>query len=125
MTYPKSSTALLLVDPYNDFLVDGGKVFPKLKDSLEAVGLVPRLINLVEAVHKHHIPIYFVPHRQYRPGDYEDFTFPTESHSDARAVKAFEHGSWGGQFHGKMQPDITHGDVVASEHFTTRYISRR
>jgi ureidoacrylate peracid hydrolase len=122
MAYPKSSTALLLVDPYNDFLVQGGKLFPRLKDSLEAVGLIPRLIKLVEAARKHRIPIYFVPHRQYRPGDYEDFKFPTASQSGARDIKAFEHGSWGGQFHEKLQPDITHGDVIASEHFTTRYV---
>jgi nicotinamidase-related amidase len=121
MSYPKSSTALLLVDPYNDFLLEGGKVYPRLQESMEAVGLVPRLIKLVEAAHKHKIPVYFVPHRQYHPGDFEDFVFPTSSHTASRAIKLFEHGSWGGEFHEKLQPNVAHGDVIATEHFTTRY----
>ncbi|KAF8582929.1 hypothetical protein K439DRAFT_1634833 [Ramaria rubella] len=119
MSYPKSTTALLLVDPYNDFLVEGGKAHPRLQDSIAAVGLIPRLIKLVESMHEHRIPIYFVPHRQYRPGDFENFAFPTSTHVSARSIELFELGSWGGQFHQKMQPDIAHGDVIATEHFTT------
>jgi nicotinamidase-related amidase len=28
-TYDKATTALLVVDPYNDFLSEGGKVWPR------------------------------------------------------------------------------------------------
>jgi hypothetical protein len=31
ITYGKGSTALLFVDPYNDFLSEGGKLWPMLK----------------------------------------------------------------------------------------------
>src|SRR5215471_16801255 len=30
-TYPRQRTALLLVDPYNDFLSEVGKVYPRIK----------------------------------------------------------------------------------------------
>ena len=30
-TYDKGITALLLVDPYNDFISEGGKLWPRIK----------------------------------------------------------------------------------------------
>jgi hypothetical protein len=30
--YPKGSTALLFIDPYNDFLAEGGKMWPALRE---------------------------------------------------------------------------------------------
>ena len=30
-TYDKATTALLFVDPYNDFLSEGGKLWPRVK----------------------------------------------------------------------------------------------
>jgi hypothetical protein len=31
MTYHPSTAAILLVDPYNDFLSEGGKVWPRVR----------------------------------------------------------------------------------------------
>ena len=49
--YEVRSTALLFVDPYNDFLSEGGKVWPFVKDVAEEVGLLhgahPRPCELV------------------------------------------------------------------------------
>jgi hypothetical protein len=33
MTYDPSATAILLVDPYNDFLSEGGKLWPRVRRS--------------------------------------------------------------------------------------------
>jgi nicotinamidase-related amidase len=30
--YPKDRTALLCIDPYNDFLAEGGKMWPALSE---------------------------------------------------------------------------------------------
>jgi nicotinamidase-related amidase len=39
-TYDKATSALLLVDPYNDFLSEGGKVWPRVREiALVAVQL--------------------------------------------------------------------------------------
>ena len=35
MSYDPSTTAILLVDPYNDFLSEGGKLWPWVKDMAE------------------------------------------------------------------------------------------
>ena len=37
VTYDKEITALLVIDPYNDFISDGGKVWGRLKAVAEAM----------------------------------------------------------------------------------------
>ena len=31
LSYDKNDTALLVVDPYNDFISEGGKIWPRIK----------------------------------------------------------------------------------------------
>ena len=50
ITYPRERTALLLVDPYNDFLSEGGMVFPRIKPVADEVGLLDNLRQLDGAV---------------------------------------------------------------------------
>ncbi|WP_166361767.1 isochorismatase family protein [Pseudomonas akapageensis] len=38
--YPIATTAYLLVDPYNDFLSEGGKVYPHIEPIAAQVGLL-------------------------------------------------------------------------------------
>jgi nicotinamidase-related amidase len=35
----------------------------------------------------------------------------------------FDHGSWGGEFHEKLQPGIAHGDVIATVRFLVSNVS--
>ncbi len=37
-TYAPDRTALLIVDPYNDFMSEGGKLFERTRETAEAVG---------------------------------------------------------------------------------------
>jgi hypothetical protein len=48
--YPRERTALLFVDPYNDFLSEGGKIYPRLKAVANEVGLLDNLRRLNGAV---------------------------------------------------------------------------
>ena len=41
--YDKARTALLFIDPYNDFLSEGGKLWPRVKDVATDVGLLDNL----------------------------------------------------------------------------------
>ena len=45
--YDTARTAFVLVDPYNDFFADDGKIYPRLREVAEAVGL-----------RQHNAPIY-------------------------------------------------------------------
>jgi nicotinamidase-related amidase len=63
-TYNKNETALLFIDPYNDFLSEGGKVWPMLKEVAEDVNLLDNLRTIVTVARKAGIRIFIVPHRR-------------------------------------------------------------
>jgi nicotinamidase-related amidase len=49
MSYDPATTAILLVDPYNDFLSDGGKLWPRVKGVADDVGLLDHLREVISA----------------------------------------------------------------------------
>jgi nicotinamidase-related amidase len=83
--YDASRTGLLLVDPYNDFLSDGGKLWPMVKEVAGKVGLLDNLRSLVAGARAAGLRVFFVPHRRYEPGDGEGWNFPYPSQSWAKA----------------------------------------
>jgi nicotinamidase-related amidase len=72
-----TGTAILLADPYNDFLGDGGKLWPRVKAIAEAVNLLVHLREVVSTARAHGLEIFFVPHNRWKPGDYVSFDFPS------------------------------------------------
>ncbi|KAK7430432.1 hypothetical protein QQZ08_002951 [Neonectria magnoliae] len=56
-------TAVVLIDPYNDFLHPEGKLYPAIGESLAATDTVSHLKKLVTAAREFHIPIYYGPHQ--------------------------------------------------------------
>jgi nicotinamidase-related amidase len=78
-SYPRQRTALLLVDPYNDFLSEGGKVYPRIKPIADEVGLLDNLRRLDGAIRAASIQVVIVPHRRWEPGDYKDWDHPNPS----------------------------------------------
>ena len=75
-TYEKASTALLFVDPYNDFLSEGGKIWSRIKPIAEEVGLIANLKAIGQAARNAGMRVFIVPHRRWEPGDYEDWSHP-------------------------------------------------
>jgi hypothetical protein len=49
MAYHATTNALLLVDPYNDLLSEGGKAWPRAKAVAEHVNLLDHLRAIVRA----------------------------------------------------------------------------
>ena len=49
MTYRRDATGLLVVDPYNDFISDGGKVWPRVREVVEANGCIPHMLQILTA----------------------------------------------------------------------------
>src|SRR5215813_8239061 len=66
-TYPREKTSLLFVDPYNDFLSEGGKVYPRIKPIADEVGLLDNLRQLDGAIRAAGIQVVIVPHRRWEP----------------------------------------------------------
>ena len=74
--YASERTALLLVDPYNDFLSDGGKLYSMLRSVADEVRLLDNLRTTVAAARAQAIQVYYVPHRRWQPGDYTRWDHP-------------------------------------------------
>ncbi len=115
LTYPKGSTALLFVDPYNDFLSEGGKVWPRIQPIAKEVGLLSNLRSIVAAVRKAGHRIFIAPHRRYEPGDYEDWSHANPTQMAITRSHTFARGEWGGEWHPDFAPQK--GDIVAKEHW--------
>ena len=52
ITYERENTALLVVDPYNDFISEGGKIWPRIKAVAEANNCVPHMLEVLNAALK-------------------------------------------------------------------------
>src|SRR5215475_8434635 len=108
-------TALLVIDPYNDFISEGGKVWDRLKGVAEANHCVPHMLQVLDAARKASLRVFYALHRRYRPGDYESWKYIAPVQEAAWSHKTFEHGTWGGEIRHEFEPRA--GDIVALEHW--------
>ena len=76
-SYERERTALLFIDPYNDFLSEGGKFWPMVEGVAKEVGLLDNLRAVVAAVRKAGIPVFIVPHRRGGPATTKAGIIPT------------------------------------------------
>jgi nicotinamidase-related amidase len=74
--YDPSRTALLFVDPYNDFLAEGGKLWPRVAEVARAVGLHDNLRAVTAAARAAGIPVFIVPHHRAEPNDFQAGIIP-------------------------------------------------
>ncbi len=114
-SYPRERTALLLVDPYNDFLSEGGQIYPRIKPIADEVGLLDNLRRLDGAIRTANVQVVIVPHRRWEPGDYEDWDHPNPTQRIIMHRHSFARGEWGGEWHPDFAPKP--GDLVAQEHW--------
>jgi nicotinamidase-related amidase len=115
MTFDSGITGLLVIDPYNDFISEGGKIWSRLKGVAEANQCVPHMIQVLHAARHAGIRVFYALHRQYRPGDYETWKYIAPIQKAAWSSRAFEHNTWGGAVRLELEPQP--GDVVALEHW--------
>jgi ureidoacrylate peracid hydrolase len=115
LTYEKEITGLVVIDPYNDFISEGGKVWGRLRGIAEANQCIPHMLHVLNAARKADIRAFYALHRQYRPGDYESWKYVAPIQKAAWSRKTFEYGTWGGEIRREFEPHA--GDVVAAEHW--------
>jgi len=115
VAYEKEITALLVVDPYNDFISQGGKIWERIRAVAEANDCVPHMLEVLNAARKARLRIFYVPHHRYRPGDYESWKYIAPIQKAAWMHKTFEYGTWGGEFRGEFKPEP--GEIVVAEHW--------
>ncbi len=115
--YPSSSTALVLIDPLNDFIAEGGKLWPYAREVAEHIRLLPHLRELLAEARARVLPVFFVPHRRREPDEFNGWKFMNPTHAGIQALQPFVRGAWGGDFHDDFKPQPKLGDVVVGEHW--------
>lgn len=75
LKFDKEITALIVIDPYNDFISDGGKIWDRIKGVAEANNCVPNMLRVVNASRNAGLRVFYAMHRRYRPGDYETWKY--------------------------------------------------
>jgi nicotinamidase-related amidase len=115
LKFDKEITALLVIDPYNDFISEGGKLWERLKTVAEANRCVPHMLEVLTAARKAKLRVFFALHHRYRPGDYETWKYIAPIQKAAWLRKTFEDGTWGGKIRREFEPQT--GEIVAQEHW--------
>jgi ureidoacrylate peracid hydrolase len=102
VTYDRQVTAFLVIDPYNDFISEGGKVWDRLKAVAEQNGCVPHILQVLNAARKAELRVFYALHRRYRPGDYETWKY----------IASVQKAAWSGR------PSNTIGHGAPREHYS-------
>src|SRR5580765_6133638 len=97
LKFDKEITALLVIDPYNDFISEGGKFWAHLQTVAEANNCVPNMLKVLHAARAAKLRVFYPLHRRYRPGDYETWKYISPIQKRSWSHKAFEYGTWGGK----------------------------
>ena len=115
LSYQKDLTALVVIDPYNDFISEGGKIWNRINSVAEGNNCIPNMLQVVSVARNAGMRVFYALHHRYRPGDYETWKYITPIQIAALRSKVFEDGTWGGEIRDGFEPQP--GDIVAQEHW--------
>jgi ureidoacrylate peracid hydrolase len=68
--YDATRTALLVVDPYNDFISEGGKLYQLSRETITSQDCVTHMREVLAAARAGRLLVCYAPHHRWRPGDY-------------------------------------------------------
>lgn len=105
ISFPPERTALLVIDPVNDFLSEGGAGWELTETTVKKHDVVGHLKHAIEGARLHGIPVLFGP-MAYTEEDYADERLQCRSGINRLMFekKMFLAGSWGADFHPDLQP---------------------
>jgi ureidoacrylate peracid hydrolase len=108
-------TALLVIDPVNDFLHEEGAGWELTKSTVKKNDIVAQLARLVDGARAAGVPVLFGP-MAYTQEDYADERLQRRSGIQRIMFekRMFQAGSFGADFHADIQPQP--GDVVLAPH---------
>ena len=115
LEFSKELTALVVIDPYNDFISEGGKIWDRIKAVAEANQCVPHMLRVLNAAREAGLRVFYAVHHRHRPGDYETWKYIAPIQRAAWRSRAFEYGTWGGEIRSEFTPRP--GEIVAQEHW--------
>jgi nicotinamidase-related amidase len=103
--FPPGHTALLVIDPVNDFLSEGGAAWDLTKNTLKLHDVVGNLRRAIDGAREKGVPVIFGP-MAYTEEDYADEELQRRTGINRIMFerKMFLAGSWGADFHPDLQP---------------------
>jgi nicotinamidase-related amidase len=113
--YPHGRTALLVIDPVNDFLSEGGAGWEMAKRTVELHDVVGNLRRVIARARENGIPVLFAP-MAYTAEDYADRELQRRSGINRIMFerRMFQAGSWGADFHPDLRPQDK--EIVTQPH---------
>ncbi|MGW2709391.1 isochorismatase family cysteine hydrolase [Streptomyces sp. NPDC001356] len=115
--YPPDRTALLIIDPYNDFLSEGGKLWPRGREVVEGVGLLGHMRTMLATARGRGFRVFIVPHHQTTPEDYVTWDHLSPAQQRIVEHQIFAAGSWGAEWHPHFRP--REGEFVTLRHWAS------
>jgi hypothetical protein len=112
--YPAGRTATLIVDPYNDFMSEGGKLYEATWATAEAVGFYDNVRKLIPAIRAAYIEVIIMPHHPWREGDYQGWKHMNPSQVRGNQIHGFAAGTWGGEFHPEFGPTLVMSSCLST-----------
>lgn len=108
-------TALIVVDPYNDFISEGGKFWERMREVADKVHCVPSMVRVLDAARRTGLQIFYAPHHRWRPGDYSGWKnwSPIQRRNEENHI--FADGTWGGTFREEFMP--LSGETLVDQHW--------
>jgi nicotinamidase-related amidase len=97
-------TALVIVDPQNDFLSEGGVVWDLVGKGVTETKVVEHLIKLKKTAKEVGIPVFYSPH-YYSDEEFKSWMHLNPIDKMMFDRKMFRKGTWGAEFHPQLQPD--------------------
>jgi len=103
--FPPDRTALLVIDPVNDFLSEGGAGWEMTKTTVRIHDVIGNLERVIAGAREHSIPVLFAP-MAYTEEDYREHEVHRRSGINRVMFekRMFLAGSWGADFHPNLRP---------------------
>jgi ureidoacrylate peracid hydrolase len=114
-TFDPARTALIVIDPVNDFLAPGGAAWDLTETTVNSNGVIGHLRQLIDGVRASGIPVLYGP-MAYTADDYADQQLQRRTGINRIMFERqmFQAGTWGADFHEFLRPGA--GEVVLCPH---------
>jgi len=100
---PKN-TAVLIVDPQNDFLSEKGVLWDLVGKGVKETKVVEHLVWIKEVAKERGFPVFYSPH-YYSDPEYNNWEHLNTVDKIMFDRKMFKKGTWGADFHPQLVPD--------------------
>lgn len=109
-----NKTALLLIDPYNDFFSVDGAAWRLISTVAEDNNLVGNVSDILTASRNKGLVIAYSPHHRYHKDSHLERKFLSPAQYQQRRSGAFPRDGFGGRY--LTEPEPQDGEIIGSEH---------